>query len=157
MKIAAKLLCVVSIISILLPATLLADGTEALGDPSIDIGNGSGVIVAGTGLIDQDPYDPNSCPDCTIDFCRAFGLAARAGTAAEAPISIVTPVIRCTKAQIVRRGLDLGAPLHLTWSCYRSSHRACGRCDSCALRLQAFREAGVADPVPYEAQDAGQG
>ena len=64
-------------------------------------------------------------------------------------IEIVTPVIHLSKSEIVRRGLELGAPLELTWSCYAAEDRACGRCDSCALRLRAFAEAGTPDPISY--------
>ena len=66
-------------------------------------------------------------------------------------IEIVTPLIQLRKSEIVRLGLELGAPLDLTWSCYSREDRACGVCDSCVLRLRAFQEAGSADPIPYEA------
>jgi 7-cyano-7-deazaguanine synthase len=71
------------------------------------------------------------------------------GTRPETRVQIRTPVIHMRKAEIIRRGLELDAPLELTWSCYRAEALACGTCDSCALRLRAFREAGVADPIPY--------
>jgi 7-cyano-7-deazaguanine synthase len=61
----------------------------------------------------------------------------------------VTPVITLKKSEIIRRGIELGAPLQLTWSCYQSEDTACGVCDSCMLRLRAFAEAGVPDPLPY--------
>ena len=64
-------------------------------------------------------------------------------------INIKTPVISLKKSEIIKRGMELSAPLHLTWSCYRESELACGKCDSCALRLRAFREAGARDPIPY--------
>ena len=64
-------------------------------------------------------------------------------------VEIRTPVIHMRKSEIVRRGVELGAPLQLTWSCYQAEEKACGRCDSCALRLRAFREAGAEDPIPY--------
>jgi 7-cyano-7-deazaguanine synthase len=73
----------------------------------------------------------------------------REGTRPETQIEIVTPVITLKKSEIVRRAVELGAPLHLTWSCYQSEDAACGACDSCLLRLRAFAEAGVADPIPY--------
>ena len=62
---------------------------------------------------------------------------------------IRTPIIELSKAEIVRKGIELGAPLHLTWSCYRSEDLACGTCDSCALRLRGFERAGLEDPIPY--------
>jgi 7-cyano-7-deazaguanine synthase len=61
----------------------------------------------------------------------------------------MTPVIHWKKCEIIRQGIELGAPLHLTWSCYQNENRACGACDSCLLRLRAFNEAGVPDPVAY--------
>jgi 7-cyano-7-deazaguanine synthase len=93
--------------------------------------------------------DSSGYPDCRPEFYQAFQLAIDAGTRPETKIEIVTPVIGLSKADIVRRGLELGAPLELTWSCYAAEDRACGRCDSCALRLRAFREAGTSDPIPY--------
>src|SRR5256885_1452641 len=70
-------------------------------------------------------------------------------TGPETQIEIVTPVITLKKSEIIRRGIELGAPLHLTWSCYQNEDTACGACDSCLLRLRAFSEAGTADPIPY--------
>ena len=93
--------------------------------------------------------DSSGYPDCRPEFYDAFQTAVDVGTKPETRITIRTPVIAMRKSEIVRRGLELGAPLHLTWSCYRESERACGNCDSCALRLRAFREAGVTDPIPY--------
>lgn len=93
--------------------------------------------------------DSSGYPDCRPEFYEAFQRAVDAGTRPETRVEIRTPVIRLRKSEIVRRGLELGAPLRLTWSCYEAEERACGRCDSCALRLRAFREAGAQDPVPY--------
>lgn len=93
--------------------------------------------------------DSSGYPDCRPEFYDAFQQAIDIGTKPETHLTIKTPVISMRKSEIVRKGLDLGAPLHLTWSCYQESERACGNCDSCALRLRAFREAGVADPIPY--------
>ena len=93
--------------------------------------------------------DSSGYPDCRPEFYEAFQRAIDAGTKPETHVAIVTPVIHLRKSEIVQRGLELNAPLHLTWSCYRAEDRACGRCDSCALRLRAFREAGVTDPIPY--------
>lgn len=94
--------------------------------------------------------DSSGYPDCRPEFYDAFEQVIQRGTRPETMIEIVTPVIALHKAEIIRRGLELGAPLQLTWSCYQSEDSACGRCDSCALRLRAFQEAGVADPIPYE-------
>jgi 7-cyano-7-deazaguanine synthase len=93
--------------------------------------------------------DSSGYPDCRPEFYEAFQRAIDAGTKPETRIEIVTPVIHLTKSQIVRRGVELGAPLELTWSCYAAEDQACGRCDSCALRLRAFRQAGVKDPIAY--------
>ena len=93
--------------------------------------------------------DSSGYPDCRPEFYAAFQKAIDAGTRPETKIEIVTPVISLTKSEIVRRGLELGAPLELTWSCYKAEDMACGRCDSCALRLRAFQQAGVEDPIAY--------
>jgi 7-cyano-7-deazaguanine synthase len=93
--------------------------------------------------------DSSGYPDCRPEFYEAFQRAIDAGTRPETRVAIRTPVIHLRKSEIIRRGLELGAPLRLTWSCYQSETLACGRCDSCALRLRAFREAGVTDPVAY--------
>jgi len=94
--------------------------------------------------------DSSGYPDCTQAFCDAFARAVDYGTRPESHIRILTPVIHLKKHQIVRLGVELGAPLHLTWSCYRNSDRACGRCDSCILRLKAFETAGIPDPIQCE-------
>jgi 7-cyano-7-deazaguanine synthase len=93
--------------------------------------------------------DSSGYPDCRPEFYEAFQRAIDAGTKPETKVKIVTPVIHLSKSEIVRRGLELGAPLELTWSCYAEEDRACGRCDSCALRLRAFAEAGTPDPISY--------
>ncbi len=98
--------------------------------------------------------DSSGYPDCRPEYYRAFQNVIREGTRPETRIEIVTPVISLRKSEIIRRGVDLGAPLHLTWSCYQSEDVACGACDSCLLRLKAFAEAGVADPLPYRRQVA---
>ncbi|HEX9021169.1 MAG TPA: 7-cyano-7-deazaguanine synthase QueC [Nitrospirota bacterium] len=93
--------------------------------------------------------DSSGYPDCREIFYQAFNKAIAAGTKPETRIEIVTPLIHWNKAEIVRQGVALKAPFHLTWSCYQNSEAACGKCESCALRLKGFREAGVKDPVPY--------
>jgi 7-cyano-7-deazaguanine synthase len=93
--------------------------------------------------------DSSGYPDCRPEFYEAFQQAVNVGTKPETNIEIKTPVIGMRKFEIVRRGIELSAPLKLTWSCYAESEVACGNCDSCALRLRAFREAGVKDPIPY--------
>ena len=93
--------------------------------------------------------DSSGYPDCRPEFYEAFQKTIDAGTKPDTNIEIITPIIHSRKSEIIKRGLDLGAPLELTWSCYRSEDLACGRCDSCALRLRAFAEAGVPDPIRY--------
>ena len=105
---------------------------------------GAGAIYIGAVAEDSSGY-----PDCRPEYYRVFQELIRAGTRPETQIEIVTPVITLRKSEIIRRGIALGAPLHLTWSCYQNEETACGACDSCLLRLRAFAEAGVTDPVPY--------
>ncbi len=93
--------------------------------------------------------DSSGYPDCRREYYEAFSRLVEAGTRPGAGIRIETPLLSMRKSEIVKRGLALGAPFHLTWSCYSSSRRACGGCDSCALRLGGFREAGAEDPIPY--------
>lgn len=107
------------------------------------------VINATSIYIGAVAEDSSGYPDCRPEFYRAFQNVLDLGTRPETNIIIKTPVIDMRKSEIVRKGLDLGAPLHLTWSCYQASEAACGNCDSCALRLRAFREAGAVDPIPY--------
>lgn len=99
------------------------------------------------GAVEQDS---SGYPDCRPSYYAAFNEVIRQGTR-EGGIEIVTPLIALRKHEIVRLGLELGAPFDLTWSCYSREDRACGVCDSCVLRLRAFREAGAVDPIPYEA------
>jgi len=93
--------------------------------------------------------DSSGYPDCRPEFYEAFQKTIDVGTRPETNIEIRTPVINMRKSEIIRRGLELHAPLELTWSCYQSEDVACGCCDSCALRLRAFAEAGVVDPIDY--------
>jgi 7-cyano-7-deazaguanine synthase len=93
--------------------------------------------------------DSSGYPDCRPEYYRAFEQVVRVGTRPETAIEILTPVIALKKSEIIRKGIELGAPLHLTWSCYQNAEEACGACDSCLLRLRAFAEAGMPDPIPY--------
>ena len=105
---------------------------------------GAGAIYIGAVAEDSSGY-----PDCRPEYYEAFQELIRRGTRPETKIEIVTPVIRLKKNEIIRRGVELGAPLQLTWSCYQGEELACGTCDSCLLRLRAFAEAGVRDPIAY--------
>jgi 7-cyano-7-deazaguanine synthase len=93
--------------------------------------------------------DSSGYPDCRPEYYDAMNAVIRAGTRPETNINIETPLIYLKKSDIVKRGMELHAPLDLTWSCYRDSDAACGVCDSCALRLRAFQEAGMDDPIAY--------
>jgi 7-cyano-7-deazaguanine synthase len=93
--------------------------------------------------------DSSGYPDCRAEYYQVFQELVRVGTRPETQIEIATPVIAMKKSEIIRRGIELGAPLQLTWSCYQNEDRACGVCDSCLLRLAAFLEAGLRDPIPY--------
>lgn len=107
------------------------------------------VIKANAIYIGAVAEDSSGYPDCRPEFYEAFQNVLDLGTKPETHLRIETPVIAMRKSEIVRRGIELGAPLHLTWSCYKESESACGNCDSCALRLRAFSEAGEIDPIAY--------
>ncbi|MBN1408532.1 MAG: 7-cyano-7-deazaguanine synthase QueC [Calditrichaceae bacterium] len=94
--------------------------------------------------------DSSGYPDCRHTFFAAFQQAVNLGTKPDTTIEIITPLIHLTKAEIIKEGLRLKAPLEKTWSCYQSEDLACGVCDSCALRLQGFQLAGLEDPIEYK-------
>lgn len=94
--------------------------------------------------------DSSGYPDCRASFVQAFNALIEQGTKPDTHMTIKTPLITLSKDAIVTRGLELEAPLHLTWSCYQGLEKACGHCDSCALRLRGFHRAGAQDPIPYE-------
>jgi 7-cyano-7-deazaguanine synthase len=112
---------------------------------------GAGAIYIGAVAEDSSGY-----PDCRPEYYQVFQDLIRVGTRPETQIEIITPVIRMKKSEIIRRGLQLEAPLQLTWSCYQREEAACGACDSCLLRLRAFAEAGVEDPIVYRSRAASQ-
>jgi len=111
-------------------------------------------IGAGELYIGAVAEDSSGYPDCRPEYYRVFQELIRVGTKPETHIEMVTPVIAMKKNEIIRRGMELQAPLHLTWSCYQGEGLACGKCDSCLLRLRAFVEAGVVDPIPYAKEAA---
>jgi len=105
---------------------------------------GAGVIAIGAVEEDSSGY-----PDCRLEFYAAYQRVVDLGTRPETEITVATPVIGMSKGEIVAKGLELGAPFELTWSCYKSESVACGECDSCALRLRGFANAGARDPIGY--------
>jgi len=150
-------------------------GGSALTDPSIEVpaaGSADGIpvtyvparnsiflavalgVAEARGLdavwIGVNAIDYSGYPDCRPEFIEAFrGVAAtgqKRGVEGN-PIALRTPLIDRTKEEIVRIGVDLGAPLHLTWSCYRGGERPCGACDACVLRAHGFAAAGIDDPA----------
>ena len=106
------------------------------------------VLGARTIFIGAVEQDSSGYPDCRPAYYEAFQQLIRTGTK-EGDIKVATPLIHMRKKEIVALGLELNAPLDLTWSCYSGADEACGECDSCVLRLRAFYEAGVRDPIPY--------
>jgi 7-cyano-7-deazaguanine synthase len=107
------------------------------------------VIGANAIYIGAVAEDSSGYPDCRPEFYEAFQKVIDTGTKPDTQIEIRTPIIDLTKAKIIKKGVELNAPLHLTWSCYRSESLACGTCDSCALRLRGFAQAGIEDPITY--------
>ncbi|MDW5562829.1 MAG: 7-cyano-7-deazaguanine synthase QueC [Methanomassiliicoccus sp.] len=112
---------------------------------------GAEAIFIGANAVDYSGY-----PDCRPEFMQAFqhvlGVGTKAGVEGR-PIRIEAPILSMSKGQIVALAKKLDAPLHLTWSCYQGGEKACGHCDSCLLRLKGFEEAGVKDPISYEASE----
>lgn len=108
------------------------------------------VIGANSIYIGAVAEDSSGYPDCRPEFYEAFAKAIDAGTKPETRIGIRTPIIYLSKAEIIQKGLQLNAPMHLSWSCYRNEDLACGTCDSCALRLRGFARAGTKDPIDYK-------
>jgi 7-cyano-7-deazaguanine synthase len=107
------------------------------------------VIGANRIFIGAVEEDSSGYPDCRKEFYAAFNQMIKLGTKPTTDIQIITPVIEMKKSAIVKLGLELNAPFELSWSCYQENEVACGVCDSCALRLRAFQEVGIEDPIPY--------
>ena len=108
------------------------------------------MLEAETVTIGAVEQDSSGYPDCRSSYYDAFNELIRQGTR-DGRIQVRTPLIHLRKREIVQLGVELRAPLHVSWSCYSDEREACGVCESCALRLRAFREAGAIDPVPYAA------
>lgn len=112
------------------------------------------VVNAEAVLIGAHSVDYSGYPDCRPEFLQAFQKAVDVGTRAGVKgkgVKILYPLIRFSKAEIVIKGNELGVPFQLTWSCYKGGEKACGKCDSCKIRLKGFAEAGIQDPLDYEA------
>jgi len=107
------------------------------------------VIKAKKIFIGAVEEDSSGYPDCTKSFFKSFNEVIKKGTKPDTDIEIVTPLLNLSKSEIVSKSLELKAPIHLTWSCYRNNDIACGICDSCALRLRGFQIAGAEEPLPY--------
>ena len=141
------------------PAGAVLDGTEAHGIPVTYVPfrnahflsaavSWAEVLGATKVLIGAVEQDSSGYPDCRPAYYEAFNRLIAAGTR-EGSIRVETPLIAMKKAEIIRLGVELRAPFHVTWSCYSGEREACGVCDSCVLRLRAFRQAGLTDPIPY--------
>ena len=105
---------------------------------------GAGRIYIGAVETDRTGY-----PDCRREFLESMGASINLGTRGETHIGLCAPLVGLAKAEIVRKGLELGVPFELTWSCYQDELVACGKCESCRLRLEAFEAAGARDPISY--------
>ena len=105
-----------------------------------------GAVKIFIGAVEEDS---SGYPDCREDFFSAMQKAIKLGTKPQTDLQIITPLIHLSKAAIVKKGIELKAPLGLTWSCYQNEEKACGVCDSCALRLRGFMQAGIEDPIRY--------
>lgn len=99
------------------------------------------------GVVEEDS---SGYPDCTNLFIDNMSKAINEGTKDSTELEIITPLVKLSKKQIVQKALELNVPLELTWSCYKESNEACGVCDSCRLRLNGFKEAGIKDKIPYK-------
>lgn len=134
------------------------DGAEGVPDSYVPFRNAHLVTIATSwaevigankiyvGAVEEDS---SGYPDCRETFYKALERAIDLGTKDETKIEICTPIIHKRKSETIKLGAELGAPLHFSWSCYRNNDAACGTCDSCVLRVNAFKEAGLKDPIPY--------
>lgn len=108
------------------------------------------VIGASRIYIGAVEEDSSGYPDCRETFYKALEKAVNEGTKPETKITLHTPIIHKRKSEIIKLGKELNAPLEMSWSCYKENEKACGTCDSCVLRINAFKEAGLCDPIPYK-------
>ena len=113
---------------------------------AVSWGETIGASLIYVGMMEEDSA---GYPDCTEDFINAFNNMINVGTRPETNIALIAPLIHMTKGEVIKKGIELGAPLELTWSCYRNEEVACGKCESCVLRLQGYKEFGIEDPIKY--------
>jgi len=105
---------------------------------------GAGSIYVGMMEEDSAGY-----PDCTEEFIEAFNRLIKVGTRPETTVKLIAPLIHMSKGDVIRKGIELGAPFDLSWSCYKNEDKACGVCESCVLRLNGFKDVGIEDPIDY--------
>ena len=105
-----------------------------------------GAEVITIGVVEEDS---SGYPDCKEEYIKAMQKAINLGTKPTTNIIIEMPLVHLKKSQIVKEAIKYDVPLELTWSCYKDTQKACGVCDSCRLRLNGFKEAGIDDPIPY--------
>lgn len=106
-----------------------------------------GAQIIAIGVVEEDS---SGYPDCRDSFIKSIEHSINIGTKDDTKIEIYMPLVHLKKSQIVQKAIDLKVPLSLTWSCYKDEDRACGVCDSCRLRLNGFKIAGVEDPIEYK-------
>lgn len=107
------------------------------------------VVAAQRIILGCMEQDSSGYPDCRADYIEAFNCLVERGARPGSGIRVEAPLMKLDKEGVVRLGLELGAPLQHTWSCYTGEQQACGSCESCRLRLRGFEAAGAADPIPY--------
>ena len=106
------------------------------------------IIGAQKIYIGANEEDSPGYPDCRVEYYEAYNKLIKLGTKST-DIEVITPVISLNKKEIVENAISLNVPLEYTWSCYKNSEIACGKCDSCSLRLKGFKQAGIIDPIKY--------
>lgn len=105
-----------------------------------------GASVLSIGVVEEDS---SGYPDCREEYILSMQKSINLGTKKETSLEIKMPLVHLKKSQIVQEAVKRDVPLELTWSCYKSEEKACGVCDSCRLRLNGFKQAGITDPIPY--------
>ena len=117
---------------------------------AVSWGEATGAESIYVGMMEEDSA---GYPDCTEEFIEAFNRLIKIGTRPETTIKLMAPLIHMSKGDVIRKGIELGAPFDLSWSCYKNEDKACGVCESCVLRLNGFKDAGIEDPIVYINKD----